>query len=394
MDYRFTPEEEAFRARARAFLKENLPKDWHGIYPDAYFHEEYWSFVRGFTSKMARLGWLTMAWPREYGGQDLPVMQQVVLNEELGYNRAPHRDVSIGVNMAGPTVMLHGTEEQKKKFLRPIATTEHIYAQAFSEPGAGSDLASLETLAVRDGDEYVINGSKLWTSGAHRSTHLWLLTRTDPRAPKHKGISMFVLPLDSPGITIRPVLNPLNVHYTNQVFFDHVRVPAANRVGPENRGWYVATTTLDFERAGAGRFAAAQRAIEDVTMLAKETRWNGGVAWDNPIYRHALADIAVANHAGKMVGYRVAWMQSKGLIPNQEASAAKLMASEIAQRVAQVGVRLLGLYGQVDRGSKYAALEGHVMADYVTTISFTIRGGTSEVQRNIIAQRGLGLPRS
>ncbi len=394
MDFRFSPEEDAFRGRIQTFLKESLPADWSGVYPDAYFHDEYWSFVRAFTTKMAEKGWLTLPWPREYGGQALPIMQQVVLTEELSYHRAPYRDVMMGIQLVGPTLMIHGTPEQKARWLPPIAAAKEIWCQGFSEPGSGSDLASLQTRAERDGDDYVVNGSKIWTSGAHRSDNCILLTRTDPNAPKHKGISAFILPMDTPGITIRPILNPLNVHYFNQVFFDNVRIPKANIIGDENRGWYVATTTLDFERSGVGSFATNQRTLDELAMLAKDTPWRGRTAADNPVYRHALAEVAIANHAGTMIAYRVASMQGQGLVPNNEASASKLLGSEIQQKIAAVGVRLLGLYGQIDRHSRYAPIQGRIMAEYLHAIPATIRGGTSEGQRNIIATRGLGLPRA
>ncbi len=393
MEFRFTQEQEAFRREVRAFLRDALPQGWRGVYPDAYFHDEYWGFIRDFTAKLVKKGWLTAAWPREYGGQALPHALQTVYNEELAYHRAPVRDLTTGVQMVGPTVMIHGSDEQKRRYIPPIASGEDVYCQGFSEPGSGSDLASLQTRAVRDGDDYVVDGSKIWTSGAHRSTHCMLLARTDAEAPKHKGISMFLVPMDLPGITIRPILNPLGVHYFNQVFFDTVRVPRSCLVGGENKGWYAATTTLDFERSGAGRFASIQRGIEELAELMSEGPWRDAAPADRTVLRHALADVAIANQAGRTIAYRVAWMQGQGLVPNQEASASKLMGSEIAQRLAQVAVRIVGLYGQLDRGSKGAPLDGWLMAEYVNAISHTIRAGTSEVQRNIIATRGLGLPR-
>lgn len=388
MEYRFTQDQESFREKVRGFLKDNLPTDWRGVYPDSYFHDENWSFIRSFTKKMADLGWLTIHWPKEYGGQGLPVMQQVVLNEELAYHSAPSRDVSTGVNLAGPTLMIHGTDAQKNDYLPPIANAEHVYTQGFSEPGSGSDLASLGTRAIRDGDDYIINGSKIWTSGAHRASHCLLLTRTDPDAPKHRGISMFILPMETPGITVQPILNPLNIHYFNQVFFDNVRVPASSMIGPENRGWYTATTTLDFERSGVARFANNQRSLDTLIALLKESHRT-----NNPVHRSSLAEAFIANCAGRAVAYRVAWMQGEGMVPNQEASASKLMGSEIAQRVSQLGIKLLGLYGQINRDSIYSPLEGRIMAEYVNNVSVTIRAGTSEIQRGIIASRGLGLPR-
>ena len=393
MRFRFTPEQEAFRQEVRAFLKDALPAGWRGVYPDDYFEPDTWSMVRGFTSKLVERGWLTQAWPAEYGGKALPVLLQLVYNEEQGYHRAPHRDLATGVYMVAPTVMIHGSEEQKRTLLPPIAAGEHIYCQGFSEPGSGSDLASLQTRAVRDGDDYVISGSKIWTSGAHRATHCIVLTRTDPEAPKHRGISVFLIPMDLPGVTVTPIRDPQGVHYFNQVFFDQVRVPASTMVGEENRGWYVAATTLDFERSGIGRFAGNERSIDEITALAKEAPWNGGRAITDPVLRHGLAEVAIANHAGKMLAYKVASMQAEGGVPNQEASASKLIGSEVAQRISQVGMRLLGLYGQLDRGSKRAPLEGRIKGEYVNALSVTIRAGTSEIQRNIIATRGLGLPR-
>ena len=231
MEFRFTPEQEEFRQEVRGFLREALPEGWRGVYPDSYFEDEYWGLIREFTARLVERGWLTMAWPVEYGGKGLSVLDQMVYNEEQSYYRAPQRDLSTGVNLVAPTVMVHGTEEQRQALLPPIRAGEHVYCQGFSEPGSGSDLASLQCAAVADGDDYVVNGSKIWTSGAHRSNRCILLTRTDPEAPKHRGISVFLIPMDLPGITVRPILNPLGVHYFNQVFFDDVRVPKHMMIG-------------------------------------------------------------------------------------------------------------------------------------------------------------------
>ena len=393
MDFSFSQEQEDFRQEVRAFLKEALPIGWRGTYPDAYFTEEYWDLIREFTGKLVHRGWLTQAWPKEYGGKALPLMLQLVYNEEQAYHRAPHRDLATGVYMVAPTLMVHGTQEQKRALIPPIAQGQHIYCQGFSEPEAGSDLASLQCRATRDGDDYIVNGSKIWTSGAHRATHCILLTRTDPEAPKHRGISTFLIPMDLPGITVTPIRDPQGIHYFNQVFFDDVRIPADTMVGEENRGWYVATTTLDFERSGIGRFSGNERTIEELIELAGDTSSNGSTVRCGPILRHALADLAIANKAGKNLAYKVASMQHQGLVPNQEASASKLLGSELVQRIYQVGMRLLGLYGPLDKGSKYAPMEGHIKAHYVNSLSHTIRAGSSEIQRNIIATRGLGLPR-
>ena len=317
----------------------------------------------------------------------------MIYNEEMAYFRAPTRDVSIGTELVGPTLMLYGTEEQKSRYLPEIASGEVVYCQGFSEPESGSDLASLQLRAEEDGDDYVLTGSKIWTSGAHRATRCYLMTRTDPEAPKHRGISVFIADMDAPGIEVRPILNMFDIHYFNQVFFDNVRVPKANMIGEKNRGWYVAATSLDFERSGVGRFAANQRSLEELVRLAKETRVNGRPLSEDPVLRNRLADLWVANGAGRMVAYNVAWMQSEGLVPNKEASVSKMMGSEIAQRIHALGVDMLGLYGVLDRGSGWAFMNGRLAWEWMDSISFTIRAGTSEIQRNIIATRGLGLPR-
>ena len=393
MDYRFTDEQEAFRQELRDFLTENLGEDWRGIDPDAYFHDENWFHIRDLTAKMAERGWLTLAWPKEYGGQGRPHIEQMIYNEETAYFRAPTRDVSIGTHMVGPTLMLYGTEEQKTHYLPEIASGEAVYCQGFSEPESGSDLASLQLRAVEDGDDYVLNGSKIWTSGAHRSTHCYLLTRTDPDAPKHRGISVFIVDMDTPGIEVRPIINMFGIHYFNQVFFDNVRVPKRAMIGEKNRGWYIAATTLDFERSGVASFASNRRSIEELVELARETGTNGKPLNEDPMIRQRLAELWTRNEAGKTIAYNVAWMQSQGLVPNREASISKMMGSEIAQQIHELGVQMLGMYGILDKGSKWAYLDGRLAWLWMDSISLTIRGGTSEIQRNIIAGRGLGLPR-
>ena len=393
MDFRFSEEQEAFRQEIRGFLVENLGEDWRGIDPDAYFEDQNWPRIRELTAKLAEKGWLTLAWPAEYGGQGRPHLEQMIYNEEMAYFRAPTRDVSIGTELVGPTLMLYGTDEQKSRYLPEIASGSAVYCQGFSEPESGSDLASLQIAAVEDGDDYVVTGSKIWTSGAHRASGCYLMTRTDPDAPKHRGISVFIVDMDSPGIQVKPIINMFNVHYFNQVFFDDVRVPKRNMIGEKNRGWYVAATSLDFERSGVGRFASNQRSMEELVQLARETGTDGRSLGEDPILRNRLADLWVSNIAGRMVAYNVAWMQSQGLVPNREASISKLMGSEIAQGVHRLGVQMVGLYGILDKGSRWALLSGRLAWEWMDSISFTIRAGTSEIQRNIIATRGLGLPR-
>ena len=236
MDFRFTEEQQAFRREIRDFLKANLGEGWKGIDPDSYFHDENWLHIRELTAKLVEKGWLTLAWPEEYGGQGRPHLEQMIYNEEMAYFRAPTRDASMGTDLVGPTLMLYGTDEQKSEYLPQIASGSAVYCQGFSEPESGSNLASLQRRAVEDGDDYVVTGSKIWTSGAHRATHCYLMTRTDPDAPKHRGISVFIVDMDTPGIEVRPIVNMFDVHYFNQVFFDNVRVPKSAMIGERDRG--------------------------------------------------------------------------------------------------------------------------------------------------------------
>ncbi len=394
MDYRFRPEEEAFRQEVRTFLTSELPPDWD--YDPFELFDEVWEFAKGFTHKLAQKGWIAPAWPKQYGGQDLPFMKQVVLSEELAYYRAPNTGY-IGVTYAGPTMIVYGTEEQKNEFIPGILSGDIIWCQGYSEPNAGSDLASLEARAVRDGDDYVINGTKIWSSNAHKANWCFLLARTDMDAPKHKGISYFVTPMDAPGISTRPLVNMADEHVFNEILFDNVRIPARYRVGEENRGWYIGMTTLDFERSNISSAAQYRRTLEMLTKYVKESAGGGHGAGDlgkdRDATRLALADLAVENEVGRYLSYRVANMQERGQIPNYESSAAKVYHSEYAQKLSGLGLNIMGMFGQLREGSPYARLRGRFARTYVTSVGVTIAAGTSEIQRGIIANRGLGLSR-
>jgi alkylation response protein AidB-like acyl-CoA dehydrogenase len=392
MDFRFSPEDEAFRQEVRALIASELPSWWGRRNDREDLTPEEAEVSRGFTKKVAAKGWLTQAWPVEYGGRGAGPLQQLVYNEEMSYHRAPGAG-TMGTSLVGPTLMVHGTEQQRQRFLPPIARLEESWCQGFSEPGSGSDLASLQTSAVQDGDDFVVNGSKIWTSGAHRADWCVLLARTDTDAPKHKGITYFLLDMKSPGITVRPLTNILGSDAFNQIFFDNVRVPRENVVGEINRGWYVATTTLDFERSGIQRVMYAYRTLEEVIDYAQQMRHNGGRLIDQPLVRHKLADLQIEFAVGRLLCYRVGWMQAAGLIPNYEASIAKLYGSELQNRLGNAAVNIPGLAGQLSRGSPHAPLDGALERYYLAATSYTVAAGTSEVQRNIIAMRGLGLPR-
>ncbi|MGE3073570.1 MAG: acyl-CoA dehydrogenase family protein [Dehalococcoidia bacterium] len=378
MEFRFTPEQESFRTEVRDFIKTEWPKAREG---------------ESFTKKLAAKGWLTMSWPKEHGGQGTDHMRQLVYNEEMAYNRAPGQ--TMGTDRVGPTIILFGTDEQKKEYLPRIIKDEITWCQGFSEPGSGSDLASLQTRAIRDGDHYVINGQKIWTSNAQNADYIILLARTEPDAPKHRGITYFLVDMKSPGINVRPLMQMTGQAGFNEVFFDDVRVPTSAVVGEVNRGWYVSTATLDFERSGIGRVIGGLKTYEEIVQYARTTparEAGGATLWDDRVTRLALADIGLSFRVGRLLSYRVAWMQSQGMVPNYEASMAKTLGTELHQRMARTAMNTLGMPGQLMSGPN-APMRGLGGNTYLSTVSLTIAAGTSEINRNIIAQRGLGLPR-
>ncbi|HXG43115.1 MAG TPA: acyl-CoA dehydrogenase [Dehalococcoidia bacterium] len=389
MDFRLSPEDEAFRQEVRSWLRENLPRDWEDQVPEG----ETWEFTRHFTRKLAEKGWVVPYWPKEYGGLGLSLWRQLIFREEMSYHRAPLGYISIGVDWAGPTIIVYGTEEQKREHLPRIARAEVMWCQGFSEPNAGSDLANLDTRAVRDGDEYVVNGQKIWTSGAHRADWMILLARTDPEAPKHKGISYFLVDMKSPGITVRPLIDMMDNHGFNQVFFENVRVPARNLLGEENRGWYMATTTLNFERSSIGGAAASRRLLEDLVEYVRDSSLPEGRRLDDPRVRYQLGEAALEMEIGRLLSYRVVSLQARGQVPSYEASIAKLYNTEMGLRLARRGLAILGLYGQLQPKSRWARLRGRFERQYQWMTAMVVGGGTSEIQRNLIAIRGLGLPR-
>ena len=387
MNFEFSDEEVSFRKELQSWLKDEL-KDR----PQDTDSDGEWAFGLEMRKKLADKGWLTMAWPEEYGGQGVSHMMQVVFAEEMSYHRAPGRDV-FGTRMMAPTLMIHGTEEQKKEFLPPVSKGEVQWCQGYSEPESGSDLASLQTRAVEDGDDFIINGTKIWTSSAHRADHIMVLTRTDPDAPKHRGISFLLCDMNTPGLTVNPIINMAGDHGFNMVTFDNVRVPKKNLVGEQNRGWYVGATLLDFERSGVDYSAGGRRVLEELTDYAKNNNQNGSLISDNPIMRNSLANLAIEVEVSRLISYNIAWMQGEGLVPNKESSMGKVVGTELQQHLSETGMQMLGLHGQLEPGSKYAPLEGRIEHMHLTNVSETIQAGTSEIQRNIIATRGLGLPR-
>ena len=392
MDFSFSPDEERFRQEVQDFVAQEVPPGLETGVGGFVESEDEWQFVRGMTKKLAAKGWLSMAWPEEYGGQDAH-MKSVILSEEMNYLGAPGLDFG-GVGMLAPALMAYGTEEQKKRFLPGIASGDVLWCQGWSEPGAGSDLPSLTTRAVEDGDDFVINGQKVWTSHAQHANWCFLLAKTDPDAePKHRGISFLLVDFNTPGITISPLITMADERAFSEVFYDNVRVPRENLVGELNRGWRVAMTAAGFERSGIYRIALARRNVDRLIRYAREPRPDGRVPARDPLVRQELADIYIEGVISRILAYRVAWQQARGLQPEWEASMARLFGCEFQQHVATVGMEIMGLYGLLREGTKWANNDCKMTRQSLLAVGATIAAGTSEVQRNTIAIRGLDLPR-
>ncbi|MAR37359.1 MAG: acyl-CoA dehydrogenase [Chloroflexi bacterium] len=390
MRYTFTEEDEKFRQELRVWIRNEIPvnfEKWHGV-NEAGEDFEYGLKIR---RKLANKGWLTMAWPKEYGGQGASYMKQVIFNEEMSYHRMPGRD-GFGAKMLGPTLMVHGTEEQKKRFLPPIANGEVQWCQGYSEPDSGSDLASLKLKVEDKKDHWLVNGTKVWTSMAHKATWIFFLGRTDPDAPKHKGISFFVANIEDSGIEVQPIINMGNEHYFNQVIFNNVKIPKDSLIGELNRGWYIAATLLDFERSGVEYPSSAKRNFEEIIQFVKKNKNSSGEPLiQDPYINKTLVDLDLDIEAARLMAYEVAYLQSQGEVPSIEGSVAKILGTTLTQKIAKIGTDFSGLYGQLTDSS--APFDGKYLKQQLHVTAFTIFAGTTEIQKNIIATRGLGLPR-
>lgn len=395
MDFRFTAEEDAFRTEVREWLQREIPSRWAEIDPGLWEEtDESWAISRQFQRKLAQRGWLAPAYPGEYGGSQMGHVKRLILAEELYYHRAPVGiEMEISVNWVGGAVLLFGSDQQKRKYLTEVARGESCFCLGYSEPNSGSDLASIQTRAVEDGDSWVINGQKTWCSFAHYADYCWLGARTDPSAPKHRGISMFIIDMKTPGVTVRPLINILGCHSFNEVFLDDVRVPREALVGEKNSGWYQLAMALDYERSLIGTAAGNQRLIEDLIEYAKEAKRSGKGEGCDALTNDALAELVVENEVLRMMCYRIAWMYTKGLHPSYESSMSLLFSSQLLRQIAEVGMRVLGHYGELSQDSQLAVARARIMRTFLSCISIGVGGGTNEIQRNIVAMRGLGLPR-
>ena len=390
MRFEFTPEEKNFKSQLSSFLDDVLPNDWHG--PADESRDDHWVLNQDIKKGLAKRGWLVMSWPKKYGGSDSSPMINTIFAEEMAYRRAPGHD-RFGTRMFGPTLMRFGTEEQRKKHLGSIARGEIQWCQGYSEPNSGSDLSSLQTRAVEDGDDFIVTGTKIWTSLAHRADMMFMLVRTDPEAAPHKGISLIVLNMKSRGVEVQPIVNMAGVHSFNQVIFDQVRVPKSNLIGELNDGWRSGMTVLNFERSGIDYAAWARAALEELVDYVNSDHAEVSTAKSDATVRIKLAELHMEVEAARLMCYDVSYRQGKGEIPSAEASMSKVAASEVYLKVLDCGVELLGMYGVLEPGSNQSELQGRFFKMRLFYTSGPILAGTNEIQKNIIAQRGLGLPR-
>jgi alkylation response protein AidB-like acyl-CoA dehydrogenase len=392
MDFHLTPEEAAFRDEVRAWLERNLPEGWpdRPPYRDA---QERIAFLKEWQRKLGQAKLAGIAWPREYGGRGATLMEQVIFNEEMAKAKAPPMINIIGLHMAGPTIMVHGTEEQKRRFLPTIISGEEIWCQGFSEPNAGSDLAALQTRAVPDGDDYVINGQKVWTSWGHQAQWCLLLARTDPTLPKHKGLTMFLVDMHSPGVEVRPLVQMTGEAEFNEVFFNDVRVPKAHMLGRLNDGWNVAITTLMYERGTTWRASWVPVMMEELLALARSSTVDGLPALQHPVLRQRVAQMYIETQALRLTYYRSLTRLMRGEVPGPEGSIIKLHASELQKAIADTAIELQGMRSQILAGSPWSVRHGYWQREFLWAPASTIAAGTSEIQRNILGERVLGLPK-
>ncbi len=391
MDIHFDENAEAFRHEIRTWLEANVPAEPLPSDPDAAFQ-----YRRAWQRHMYDAGWAGIHWPKAYGGRGATLIEQAVFSQEMARAQAPDMANALGLMIVGPTLMAHGTEAQKKRYIPKILSAEEIWCQGFSEPNSGSDLASLQTRAVDDGDDFVVDGQKIWTSMAQYADMCILLVRTDADAPKHRGISYLLVEMHSPGvITVKPLRQMTGGAEFNEVFFENVRVPKTQLVGDLNTGWRIAMTTLTHERGSAsfGTQVYIRRHLDDIIDVAKKTRRNGHPLSADPVIRQQLADAYIRVDLMRLNNFRTITSQLRGQPPGPEASLEKLYWSETHQRLQEIGQDILGLHSQLSPASPYYPTQADLQYLFLFSRAETIFSGTSEIQKNIIGERVLGLPK-
>jgi alkylation response protein AidB-like acyl-CoA dehydrogenase len=389
MRYAYTPAQLAWRDEVRAFVRRHVTEALRAEMRAA-GNEGDGPLAREFHRRLFEKGWWGVGWPKELGGLGKSAVEQYIFIEEMEAAGAP--GMRLTVTSVAPTILRVGTEAQKRKWIPPILRGEYEFAVAYSEPGAGTDLASLTTRAVLDGDEWVINGQKMWNTGAHTATHNWVAVRTEPEARKHQGISMIIVPMDRPGITVQPIWTMSNIR-TNAVFFDDVRVPADHLIGERGMGFYYAMMALDFERIQLGSVGLLRRLLEELKAFVRRARRDGRPLGVVPWVRRALADLEMRVEVGRQLGLLNAWLIDQGQVPTKEGSMAKVYVTELNAHFASVGLDILGAAGALAPTDPAAPLHGRLQWLYTIAPMQRFGGGTNEIQRIIISDRGLGLPR-
>src|SRR3954464_5720628 len=390
MDLTLSPSEQQFREEARAWMEASRP----GPEPEAGL-EEVMAFRREWQLKMHAAGWAGISWPEEYGGRGATMIEQAIFVGEAARLEAPSPANVLGLAMGGPVVIAHGTDEQKQRYLKPILTADEIWCQGFSEPESGSDLASLKTKAVKDGDEWVVTGQKVWTTFAQYAKWCMLVARTDPDAPKHQGLTYFLLDMEQPGVQVRPLVQITGEGEFNELFFEEARIPDENVIGGVGNGWAVAITTLMNERAGLA-FASVvgiQKALRNLAELASQTRLNGHTAAEDTYFRQRIAQLYIEAETMRLNAYRGLTKTMETGTPGPEGSLGKWQWADINQAIAELALEIEGPYAALDRGSEHAVNGGAWQYLYLRSRANSIEGGTTDILKNIIAERVLGLPR-
>jgi alkylation response protein AidB-like acyl-CoA dehydrogenase len=390
MDLTLSPSEEEFRDEVRTWLQENHP----GPEPEAGL-DEIMVFRREWQLKLHEAGWAGISWPKEYGGRGATMIEQAIFAAEATRQEAPAPANVLGLAMGGPVVIAHGTDEQKTRYLEPILTGEEIWCQGFSEPESGSDLASLKTRAVKDGDEWVVTGQKVWTTFAQYAKWCMLVARTDPDAPKHQGLTYFLMDMEQDGVQTRPLVQITGEGEFNEVFFEEARVPDANIVGGVGNGWAVAITTLMNERAGLafGAISQIQNSLGRLSKLARETPSNGATVADDSYFRQRIAQLHIEVETMRLNAYRGLTKTMQSGIPGPEGSLGKWQWADINQDLTELALEIEGAYAVLARGSEHAVAGGAWQYGFLRSRANSIEGGTTDILKNIIAERVLGLPR-
>ncbi len=395
MDISYSEQDQAFRKQVRAWMKKHVPKKdtaFSRLAPD---DPRRIKRAKEWQRSLHRAGYVAMGWPKEYGGWgDSDVMRQTIVNEELVLARAPSLIGASGLTMLGPTLLQCGTGQQKHRYLPKVLTAEEIWCQGYSEPGSGSDLASLRTRAELVGDEFIINGQKVWTSGAQFSDWMFCLVRTDPDAPKHSGISYVLIDMKTPGITVRPLVQMTGDAGFNEVFFEDVRVPRANLVGELNQGWMVANATLFHERNMLGSTTRTQLMMQNLLRLARSHQRYGKPAAKDPVTRQKLSELLGRVEAMKYHSLRQLTDVIKGRQPGLGAMVNKLVGTELNHDICALALEIMNSYASLKRGADRVIDNGLWQHEFQFTLGLIIGGGTSQIQKNIISERGLGMPKS